>query len=118
MPERARLAALACFLLCLGMGPASAQEAKPQLPNGEKATVRIGTNLVAGLYYPAGGALCRVLAKSGLLRCLIESTNGSTANIRGLLAGDLEFRIVCYGNPQSAQGNISDKTRFLLSNRL
>lgn len=94
VPERARLAALACFLLCLGMGPASAQEAKPQLPNGEKATVRIGTNLVAGLYYPAGGALCRVLAKSGLLRCLIESTNGSTANIRGLLAGELEFGIV------------------------
>ena len=56
--------------------------------------IRIGTNLVAGLYYPAGGALCRAMAQYGTARCLVESTNGSTSNIRALLAGELEFGIV------------------------
>lgn len=89
MARRAALAlvmAVAAAMAALG----SAHAADPKL-------VRIGTNLVTGLYYPAGGAICRMLVKSREthgLRCLVESTNGSTANIRGLRAGDLEFGIV------------------------
>lgn len=98
MFERGRHLALALLLVLLGGLGAQAQEPTPNpVPppvNGERPMVRIGTNLVAGLYYPAGGALCRAIAKAGTLRCLVESTNGSTANIRGLLAGELEFGIV------------------------
>lgn len=106
MTERGRRCVLALILLFLCALPARAQ-APAQPPaqplastpndapaNGERPVLRIGTNLVAGLYYPAGGALCRAVAKAGNLRCLVESTNGSTANIKGLLAGDLEFGIV------------------------
>jgi len=94
--ERGRHLALALLLVLLGGLVAQAQEPTAPAPpvNGERPVVRIGTNLVAGLYYPAGGALCRALAKAGHLRCLVESTNGSTANIRGLLSGELEFGIV------------------------
>lgn len=98
MPERGRRLALAFALLLSGAVPALAQQTKPALDaspgNGERPMLRIGTNLVAGLYYPAGGALCRAVAKAGEIRCLVESTNGSTANIKGLLAGELDFGIV------------------------
>jgi hypothetical protein len=96
--ERGRRLALAFALILFGAFSALAQQTKPALDvspaNGERPMLRIGTNLVAGLYYPAGGALCRVVAKAGEMRCLVESTNGSTANIKGLLAGELEFGIV------------------------
>jgi TRAP transporter TAXI family solute receptor len=52
---------------------------------------------VNGLYFPAGGALCRMLTRqpnSAGLRCLVESTSGSTANVRGLRNGELDFGIV------------------------
>ena len=81
-------AALLGAVLFAGLGGAMAADLK---------LVRIGTNLVTGLYYPTGGALCRMLIKTRDifgLRCLVESTNGSTANIRGLRDGDLEFGIV------------------------
>ncbi len=94
MSERGRRGVLALILLFLFALPAQAQESTPGNGNGERPLVRIGTNLVAGLYYPAGGALCRAVAKAGEMRCLVESTNGSTSNIRGLLAGELEFGIV------------------------
>ena len=93
MTERGRPIVLALLLLLFGAAAAPAQDTRPPV-NGERPTLRIGTNLVAGLYYPAGGALCRAVAKSGEIRCLVESTNGSTSNIKGLLAGDLDFGIV------------------------
>ena len=108
MPERRRpgAAVVALFLLssCLLSLAALAQGERPaappaptpvaEAPPAALPALRIGTNLVAGLYYPAGGALCRVAARASGMRCLVESTNGSTANIRGLLAGNLEFGIV------------------------
>jgi TRAP transporter TAXI family solute receptor len=93
LTERGRPIVLALLLLLCGASAAPAQDIRPPV-NGERPMLRIGTNLVAGLYYPAGGALCRAVAKSGEMRCLVESTNGSTANIKGLLAGDLDFGIV------------------------
>jgi TRAP transporter TAXI family solute receptor len=94
VPERGLRLALALIPFLLAAPLAPAQEAKPTPANGERPMLRIGTNLVAGLYYPAGGALCRAVAKAGDMRCLVESTNGSTANIKGLMAGELEFGIV------------------------
>lgn len=60
-------------------------------------TVVIATAPVAGVYYPAGGALCRVVnagqAQHGL-RCLVESTGGSKDNLRRLRAGEVDFALV------------------------
>ena len=68
--------------------------------NGARAaerTVVIATAPVAGVYYPAGGALCRVVnagqAQHGL-RCLVESTEGSKDNLRRLRAGEVDFALV------------------------
>lgn len=59
-------------------------------------TVRIGTAGVMGIYYPIGGALCRmvnVTRKVHKLRCSVETSEGSVANIRGVLDGDLDMGI-------------------------
>lgn len=59
-------------------------------------TVTIGTAGVMGVYYPLGGALCRmvnVTRKVHKLRCSVEPSEGSVSNIRGVLAGDLDMGI-------------------------
>ncbi|MCU0942543.1 MAG: TAXI family TRAP transporter solute-binding subunit [Hydrogenophaga sp.] len=56
----------------------------------------IGTGGVTGVYYAAGGAICRLVnkdrAKHGY-RCTVESTGGSVANINTIKAGDLDFGV-------------------------
>lgn len=56
--------------------------------------VVVGTGGVAAVYYPAGGAICRMVNGSREahgLRCLVESTGGSLDNIRRIRVGDLQF---------------------------
>jgi len=59
--------------------------------------VTIGTGAVTGVYYPAGGAICRLVnrerARHGL-RCSVESTGGSVFNINALRSGEIEFGVV------------------------
>lgn len=58
--------------------------------------ITIGTGGVTGVYYPAGGAICRFVnreRKTNGIRCAVESTGGSGDNLRGLRAGDLELGI-------------------------
>jgi TRAP transporter TAXI family solute receptor len=54
----------------------------------------IGTGGVTGVYYAAGGAICRLVnkdrAKHGI-RCSVESTGGSVFNINTIKAGELDF---------------------------
>ncbi|HXF46097.1 MAG TPA: TAXI family TRAP transporter solute-binding subunit [Burkholderiaceae bacterium] len=58
--------------------------------------ITIGTGGVTGVYYPAGGAICRIVnrdrAKHGL-RCSVESTGGSVFNVNALRAGEIEFGV-------------------------
>ncbi|HYC04438.1 MAG TPA: TAXI family TRAP transporter solute-binding subunit [Azospirillaceae bacterium] len=60
-------------------------------------TLTMGTGGVTGLFYPAGGALCRLVnagrAEHGL-RCAVEATDGSVANLNALRAGELDLAIV------------------------
>jgi uncharacterized protein len=66
-------------------GAASAQE-----------FISIGTGGVTGVYYPTGGAICRLVNKSRKehgIRCAVESTGGSVYNINTIKAGELEFGV-------------------------
>ncbi len=63
----------------------------------QETFISIGTGGVTGVYYPAGGAICRLVnrdrAEHGI-RCGVESTGGSIFNINAIRAGELEFGIV------------------------
>ncbi|HAT87740.1 MAG TPA: C4-dicarboxylate ABC transporter substrate-binding protein, partial [Rhizobiales bacterium] len=58
--------------------------------------ITIGTGGVTGVYYPTGGAICRLVNKSRKehgVRCSVESTGGSVYNINTIREGELEFGV-------------------------
>ncbi|MTI04882.1 TAXI family TRAP transporter solute-binding subunit [Roseibium denhamense] len=58
--------------------------------------ITIGTGGVTGVYYPTGGAICRLVNKGRKdhgIRCSVESTGGSVYNINTVRAGELEFGV-------------------------
>ncbi len=58
--------------------------------------VSIGTGGVTGVYYPTGGAICRLVNKNRKehgIRCSAESTGGSVYNINTIRSGELEFGV-------------------------
>ena len=53
--------------------------------------VTIGTGGVTGVYYPTGGAICRLVNKTRKehgIRCSVESTGGSVYNLNTIAAGE------------------------------
>ncbi len=59
--------------------------------------ITIGTGGVTGVYYPTGGAICRLVNKDRKehgIRCSVESTGGSVYNARTIRQGELDFGIV------------------------
>lgn len=63
---------------------------------GAAEFVTIGTGDVTGIYYPAGGAICRLVNKGRKehgVRCSVESTSGSVYNINAIRAGELDMGI-------------------------
>ncbi len=58
--------------------------------------ISIGTGGVTGVYYPTGGAICRLVNRDRRdhgIRCAVESTGGSVYNINTIKAGELEFGV-------------------------
>ena len=66
------------------------------LPSQAAQVITIGTAGVMGVYYPLGGAICRmvnVTRKTHKLRCSVEPSEGSVANIRAVLARTVDVGI-------------------------
>jgi len=69
--------------LCLAL-PAAAQQ----------RFMTIGTGGITGVYYAAGGAICRLVngeRRVHGMRCSVESTGGSVFNVNTIRAGELDF---------------------------
>jgi TRAP transporter TAXI family solute receptor len=83
-----RLGGIAVILLIMAgaLAPAVA---------GEKF-ITIGTASEGGVYYPAGGAICR-LVRRGIkehgIRCFANATSGSVYNLKALRDGELDIAI-------------------------
>ncbi|WP_429188297.1 TAXI family TRAP transporter solute-binding subunit [Aeromonas veronii] len=57
----------------------------------------MGTGPLNGVYYPTGGAICRVLNVGHALHgdsCTVQSTRGSMANLKALDKGDVQLALV------------------------
>jgi TRAP transporter TAXI family solute receptor len=64
---------------------------------GAETFITIGTGGVTGVYYPTGGAICRLVNKDRAdhgIRCSVESTGGSVYNINTMRSGELDMGIV------------------------
>ncbi len=62
----------------------------------EPQFISIGTGGVTGVYYPTGGAICRLVnknRKSHGIRCKTETTSGSIYNISAIRDGKFEFGV-------------------------
>jgi TRAP transporter TAXI family solute receptor len=58
--------------------------------------ITIGTGGLTGVYYPAGGAICRLVNRGRRehgIRCAVESTGGSIYNLNSLREGDLDISV-------------------------
>ncbi len=76
---------LAAVFVCIGVADAFATQ-----------YVTIGTGGVTGVYYPTGGAICRLVNKTRKehgIRCSVESTGGSVYNLNTIRAGELDMGV-------------------------
>ena len=91
----------------------------------EQKFVSIGTGGITGVYYPTGGAICRLVNKERKvtgIRCSVESTGGSVYNVNTIESGDLEFGVAqsdvqynAYNGKEQWEGKAFTKLRSVFS---
>jgi TRAP transporter TAXI family solute receptor len=89
MTSRLAVTMMSCFVFALTTVPQFALAA-------EQTFVTIGTGGVTGVYYPTGGAICRLVNKSKKdhgIRCSVESTGGSVYNLNAIAGGELDMGV-------------------------
>lgn len=62
----------------------------------QETFITVGTGAVTGVYYPTGGAICRMVSRdraTNNIRCSVESTGGSVYNVNAIRAGELQFGV-------------------------
>jgi len=80
--------------------------------------ISVGTGSITGVYYPAGGAICRLInrgRKEHGIRCSVESTGGSVSNLNAIRNGSIDFGIVQSDwqyNAYKGTGFFSDQKPF------
>ncbi|PLC49743.1 C4-dicarboxylate ABC transporter substrate-binding protein [Pollutimonas subterranea] len=92
--------------------------AAPLPAAAQQKFVSIGTGGVTGVYYAAGGAICRLVnkdRKENGTRCSVESTGGSVFNINTIKAGELDLGVVQSDvgyNAYKGEGQFKDAGAF------
>jgi TRAP transporter TAXI family solute receptor len=83
------------FMLALALAVSFSAVVIPEA-KAENRFVTIGTGGVTGVYYPTGGAICRLVNKTRKehgIRCSVESTGGSIYNLNTIAAGELDMGV-------------------------
>lgn len=86
--------ALTAAAVALAAGAFVAAEAP--VAEAQQKFITIGTGGVTGVYYPTGGAICRLVNKGRKqhgIRCSVESTGGSVYNLNTIRAGELDMGV-------------------------
>lgn len=99
---RALLMVTLAATVVLAAGPAT---------HAETRFATIGTGGVTGVYYPAGGAIAKMVNKTRGehgIRVAVESTAGSVFNVNAVISGDLDFGIVQSDRQYQAINGLAD----------
>ncbi len=89
MTSKVAVTMMSCFVMALTAVPGYLQ--------ADQTFVTIGTGGVTGVYYPTGGAICRLVnkgKKEHMIRCSVESTGGSVYNLNAIAGGELDMGVV------------------------
>ena len=79
---------IACLSATMTLGALAA--------SAQDTVIRIGTGGKTGVYYPTGGAICRLVNRTTAehgIQCTVESTGGSVYNLKAVRSGTLDFGI-------------------------